>query len=127
MHAATTLAWTVGQVGMPAATVTATSLGVVVDDSVHFLIKYLRALRDKGLPRPDAIRYAFNTVGIALIVTTIVLVFGFGILSQSGFAMNSGMAKITALTIVMALIIDFLMLPAILIRFAKHGNYQIEK
>ncbi|MEN8175421.1 MAG: MMPL family transporter, partial [Pseudomonadota bacterium] len=44
----------VGQVGMAAATVTATSLGIVVDDTVHFLSKYLRARREKGLSRPEA-------------------------------------------------------------------------
>jgi hypothetical protein len=107
-------ALTVGQVGMPAATVSATSLGIIVDDTVHFLIKYLRALRDKGMARPDAIRYAFETVGAPIIATTIILAAGFALLTASSFKLNDEMGLLTALAIVVALIVDFLLLPAIL-------------
>ncbi|TDI60663.1 MAG: RND transporter [Alphaproteobacteria bacterium] len=104
----------VGQIGMAASTVAATSLGIVVDDTVHFLTKYLRGIREKGLSRPDAIRYAFETVGQAIILTTIILTFGFAVLATSTFLINSQMGLLTALTIVIALIVDFLLLPAIL-------------
>jgi predicted RND superfamily exporter protein len=107
-------ALTVGQVGMPAATVSATSLGIIVDDTVHFLIKYLRALRDKGMVRPDAIRYAFETVGIPIIATTVILASGFILLTASSFKLNDEMGMLTAIAIVAALIVDFLLLPAIL-------------
>ena len=107
-------ALTVGQVGMPAATVSATSLGIIVDDTVHFLIKYLRALRDKGMARPDAIRYAFETVGAPIIATTIILAAGFALLTASSFKLNDEMGLLTALAIVVALIVDFLLLPALL-------------
>jgi len=91
------------------------TLGIIVDDTIHFLTKYLRARREHGYSAEDAVRYAFDTVGRALVVTTIVLISGFVILSQSSFGMNEGMAKVTAIIIVSALIIDFLMLPAILL------------
>jgi len=107
-------ALTVRQVGMPAATVTATSLGIIVDDTVHFLLKYLRALREKGLERPAAIRYAFETVGTAMVATTMILAAGFALLAGSTFKINAEMGLLTALAIVVALIIDFLLLPAIL-------------
>ena len=109
-------AWTllVGQVGMAAATVTATSLGIVVDDTVHFLSKYLRARREKGLDRPQAIQYAFATVGTAIFFTTIILVTGFGILAGSAFLINAQMGLLTAMAILMALVFDFLVLPALL-------------
>ena len=104
----------VGQIGMAASTVAATSLGIVVDDTVHFLTKYLRGIREKGLSRPDAIRYAFETVGQPIILTTIILTFGFAVLATSTFLINSQMGLLTALAIVIALIVDFLLLPAIL-------------
>ncbi|MCH8203135.1 MAG: MMPL family transporter [Proteobacteria bacterium] len=104
----------VGQIGMAASVVAATSLGIVVDDTVHFLTKYLRGRREKGLNRPDAIRYAFETVGQAIILTTIILTFGFAVLATSTFLINAQMGLLTALTIVIALAVDFLMLPAIL-------------
>ena len=99
---------------MAAATVSATSLGIVVDDTVHFLDKYLRARREKNLDRPAAIRYAFNTVGRAIVSTTIILVFGFGMLAMSTFRINAQMGLLTALTILMALVTDLLLLPALL-------------
>ncbi|UTW44572.1 MMPL family transporter [bacterium SCSIO 12696] len=104
----------VGKVGMAAATITATSMGIVVDDTVHFLSKYLRARREKGLEIPDAIRYAFQTVGVAILATTVILVIGFGVLMYSSFLINFQMGLLTAITIVSALVFDFLMLPALL-------------
>lgn len=105
----------VGQVGMAAATVTATSLGIVVDDTVHFLAKYLRARREKGLDRADAIRYAFHTVGRAILVTTVILCLGFSVLALSTFLINAQMGLLTAMAILFALVFDFLMLPAVLL------------
>lgn len=98
------------------------TLGIIVDDTIHFLTKYLRARREHGYSAEDAVRYAFDTVGRALVVTTIVLVSGFVILSQSSFGMNEGMAKVTTIIIISALIIDFLMLPAILLISAGSKN-----
>ncbi|RLA08797.1 MAG: RND family transporter [Gammaproteobacteria bacterium] len=104
----------VGQIGLAASVVTSMSLGIVVDDSIHFLSKYLRARREKNMPAPEAVRYAFNTVGAALLVTTVILVGGFSVLSQSGFSINSDTGLLTAITIVLALIADFLFLPPLL-------------
>jgi len=104
----------VGQVGMAAATVSATALGIVVDSTVHFLTKYLRARRQEGLDKPAAIEYAFNTVGLAILLNTIILASGFLVLAFSTFKVNVEMGVLTAITIMLALIIDFLFLPALL-------------
>ncbi len=104
----------VGQVGMAAATVSATSLGIVVDDTVHFLAKYLRARREQGLDRPGAIRYAFQTVGRAVVSTTLILSAGFAVLAASAFAINAQMGLLTAIAILVALPVDFLLLPSLL-------------
>ena len=61
-----------------------------------------------------AVRHAFSTVGVALFVTTVVLAAGFMVLAQSSFQLNAVMGLMTALTIVLALIIDFLFLPPLL-------------
>jgi uncharacterized protein len=104
----------VGQVGLALSVVTGMTLGIVVDDTVHFLSKYLRARREKGLNAEDAVRYAFSTVGLALLVTSIVLIAGFMVLTFSAFALNSNMAFMTAVTILFAIVADFLLLPPIL-------------
>ncbi len=105
-----------GEVGLAVSVVVAMTLGIVVDDTIHFLSKYLRARREQGLNAEDSVRYAFNTVGIALLVTTIVLVAGFLVIATSNFQVNSQMGLLTALTITIALIVDFLFLPPLLIK-----------
>ena len=105
----------VGQVGMAAATVSATSLGIVVDSTVHFLAKYLRARREKDYSRPDAVRYTFQMVGRALVINALILALGFAVLAFSTFRINSEMGLLTAIAIVIALAVDFLLLPAILL------------
>ena len=109
----------VGQVGLALSVVTGMTLGIVVDDTVHFLSKYLRARREKNLNSEDAVRYAFNTVGLALVVTSIVLIAGFLVLTFSAFQLNANMAFMTAVTIVFAIVADFLLLPPILMAFDK--------
>jgi len=106
----------VGEIGLGLSVVAGLTIGIVVDDTIHYLSKYLRARREKGLSSPDAVRYAFRSVGVALWVTTFVLVSGFLILSQSHFLINSNMGLMTAITITIALIADFLLLPPLLMK-----------
>ncbi|MBF0589146.1 MAG: MMPL family transporter [Magnetococcales bacterium] len=106
----------VGRVGLALSVVTGMTLGIIVDDTVHFLSKYLRARREKGLSSQDAVRYAFSTVGTALWVTTVVLIAGFMILTMSDFKLNADMGLLTAIAIGLALVVDFLLLPVLLIR-----------
>ncbi|MDP2123265.1 MAG: hypothetical protein Q8J92_02685, partial [Parvibaculum sp.] len=58
---------------------------------------------------------AFSTVGTALWVSTFVLVVGFAILALSPFKVNAMLGIMVALTVAVALVIDFLLLPALLI------------
>ena len=102
------------------------TLGIVVDDTVHFMSKYLRAKREKGLNSEDAVRYAFTTVGTALFVTTVILVAGFAILSQSSFDLNSAMGKLTVITTTFALIADFLLLPTVLMKIEPVRKAAVE-
>jgi len=106
----------VGQVGLGLSVVVAMTLGIVVDDTVHFISKYLRAHREHNMPPPEAIRYAFHTVGTAMWVTTAALVAGFMVLALSGFRMNADMGLLSAVTILLALALDFLFLPTLLMK-----------
>jgi predicted RND superfamily exporter protein len=114
-------AWSlmVGRVNMGLTMVVTMTLGIVVDDTVHFLSKYLRARREKGLGAEDAVRYAFSSVGTALLFTSAILIIGFAVLAQSAFDLNGGMGKLTAVTIALALATDFLFLPPLLIQLDK--------
>jgi len=109
----------VGQIGLASSVVTATSLGIIVDATVHFLSKYRRARLIHGADPERAVGYAFSTVGTALWVTAAILVAGFAVLALSSFEINQSMGKLTAITIAMALIADFLLLPPMLIALDK--------
>lgn len=98
------------------------TLGIIVDDTVHFMSKFLRARRELNYNAIDSVIYAFETVGRALVITTLVLVAGFTVLSTSPFALNSYMARITVVIITAALVIDFILLPSILILVYKEKN-----
>ena len=104
-----------GQIDTAISVVVCLSLGIVVDDTVHFLSKYLRARREKGYSAEQAIRYAFSTVGTALIVTSVVLVAGFMVMQFSHFNPSNNMGLLLAITIVVALLVDFLFLPPLLL------------
>ena len=106
---------TVRQVGLGLSVIVAMTIGIVVDDTVHFLSKYLRARREMDLDPVDAIRYAFDNVGTAMWVSTVALVAGFLVLTFSGYKMNAHMGLMSAITIALALAFDFLVLPVLLL------------
>ena len=105
----------VGEVGFSVATVASISLGIIVDDTVHFLSKYVRARDERRLSVEDSIRYAFHNVGTAIVVNTIILSAGFLVMTTSAFKMNVDLGLMTVLAIIFALILDFLFLPALLL------------
>jgi len=109
----------VGEVGFSVATVASISLGIIVDDTVHLLSKYVRARRERNGNAADAIRYAFKSVGVAIVVNTVILSAGFLVLLTSSFKVNADMGLLTALAIAFALILDFLFLPALLLLIDK--------
>ncbi len=114
------------EIGMAVSVVIALSLGVIVDDTVHFLSKYLLARREYGKSPEEAVRYSFHTVGMALWVTSIVLVIGFLVLGTSGFTINSHMGYLTAITIGFALFADFLFLAPLLMKIDKQSKKSLE-
>ncbi|MDE0096138.1 MAG: MMPL family transporter [Gammaproteobacteria bacterium] len=103
----------VGRVGMASSVVTVVAFGIIVDDTIHFLSKYLKA-RKEGLPAPEAVRYTFGAVGHALATTTVVLALGFLVFTASGFELSWALGILVSMTIVIALLTDFLLLPTLL-------------
>ena len=108
-----------GEVGLGLSVVAAMTLGIVVDDTIHFMSKYLRARRDEGLEAAAAVKYAFSTVGVALWTTSVALTAGFLVLATSPFMPNAEMGFLVAIVIMFALVVDFLLLPALLIRYDR--------
>ncbi|HAS6462286.1 TPA: MMPL family transporter [Vibrio parahaemolyticus] len=112
-----------GEINLGLSVVVTLTLGIVVDDAVHFLSKYQRARRE-GQTEEQAVRYAFHTVGRALWITTVVLVAGFSVLAMSSFRLNADMGQLSAIVIFIALVVDFLFLPTLLMLFDKKAYLQ---
>lgn len=100
-------------IGLAASVVTAMTIGLVVDDTIYFLIMYQQA-RKMGRSPEEAINHVFATVGVAMLVITASLTFGFGTLAFSGFEVNRALGAMTALVIMSNLFIDWLMLPPVM-------------
>jgi len=115
-----------GQINIGNAIVLTMALGIIVDDSVHFLSKYLRARREGGMSSQEAVRYAFSTVGGALVVTSFILVAGFLVLTLSPFGLNAGMGLLTAVVLLVALGADLLFLPPLLMQIDKAPSLSSE-
>ncbi len=111
----------VGQVGLSLSVVVAMTVGIVVDDTVHFLAKYRRARREYGHGPEEAVQYAFETAGRALATITVVLVAGFLILVFSPFVPTAQVGVLTAMIIGFALIADLSLLPALLTVLDRKG------
>jgi predicted RND superfamily exporter protein len=109
----------VGEVNLAVAAVFSITLGIVVDNTVHFFSKYLYARQVQGADTAQAIRYAYGMVGAALSVTAVALGVGFAVLAFSDFGVNSSMGIMTAMTIIIALVFDLLFLPGLLMRFDR--------
>ena len=111
--------WVVGEIGLAVSVVAPVALGIIVDDTVHFLSKFRRARVELGKTTEEAIRYSFHTVGPALFLTSLILVCGFLVLTFSGFRMNVQLGYMTTIAIIFALLADFLFLPTLIMKLSN--------
>lgn len=111
-----------GQAGTAISIVASVTLGIVVDDTIHFLSKFVRARKEQNLSVQESIEYAFSTVGPALMVTTVVLILGFSVLMASTFRLNWTLGFLSASTLALALFADFIFLPAMMNLFVGRNE-----
>jgi len=88
-------------------------IGVAVDDTIHFLIKYFDA-RKRGLGMEETFDEVLHYAGKAILFTTIVLALAFSIFAFSSFVPNQNFGIITASALAIALVTDLFYLPALL-------------
>ncbi len=110
----------VGEIGLTVSVVGAVSIGIIVDDTIHFLYRYLMAKGKKGTSAADAIRYAFIEAGYSIVTTTVAVCGGFIVLCFSGFSLNFHMGALTTIAILFALIMDLSFLPTIFLKLEKN-------
>ena len=111
-----------GNIGLGASLVTTIAIGIIVDDTIHFLTKYMR-VRRAGSLSTEAVLETFRTIGPALGATTAILVAGFAVFASSGYEPVWALGSLVAITISFALIADLTLQPALLM-FAERNQPQ---
>lgn len=94
------------------------SIGLVVDDSVHVLSKYMAA-RKAGENPDEAVRYSLDKAGSAITITTAALAMGTFILVFSNTYYYQNVALMLTPIIVVALLLDLLFLPPLLVKLDR--------
>ncbi len=106
------LSWLGISIRPPTAMTFSVALGIAVDDSLHFLLRYRKELKN-GLSRKMAIKSTIMNTGAALMITTTILVSGFSMLLFSAFLPTYQFGILSAGMIGTALICDLTLLPAL--------------
>jgi predicted RND superfamily exporter protein len=107
------LVWTGQALRLTSVLLFTVSLGIAVDDTIHFIVRYLRE-RQTGLSVDDAIRNSIVSVGGALLVSTLILLAGFSASATSVMPHSQLFSQLACIAVVVALIGDMVLLPAIL-------------
>jgi predicted RND superfamily exporter protein len=103
----------VGEIGLTSSVVAAMTLGILTDDTVHFLEKYGRNART--MPPRTALKTAFEQAGPAIWITSLVLISGFSVLALSSFRLNGDLGILTVIILAVGLIGDFILLPSVVL------------
>lgn len=104
-----------GEIGLAGSLTICMVIGISVDFSVHFVSKFVYALRQLGCSVEDAVRYAYKLVTAPIVTSTVILGGGFAMLSFSIFQFNIVMGQITSLCIFLAALSALLLLPSVLL------------
>lgn len=94
------------------------TFGIAVDDTVHILTEYQR-LKRAGLDNTQAFRGVLSETGVALLATTMVLMFAFGVSIFASFAPYQVFGILAASVLFVALIVDLTFLPALFLSEKK--------
>ena len=106
------MGWLGIRVDLGVAVAGAIILGVAVDDTIHFLVKYLEA-RKKKMPVIEALEYVMHYAGSAIIFTTLILSGAFLVFTMSSFNPNFYFGIVTTTALIIAMVVDLLLLPAL--------------
>ncbi|MCK4440811.1 MAG: MMPL family transporter, partial [Sulfurovaceae bacterium] len=88
-------------------------IGVAVDDTIHFLVKYFDA-RKRGLKMEETLDEVVRYAGKAILFTTVILIVAFSLFAFSTFTPNQNFGIVTAFALLIAFVVDLLLLPALL-------------
>jgi len=98
-------------------TIAAIAMGIAVDDTIHYVHRYREEIG--GDAPQEAVRRSHGSVGYAVLYTSLIIIIGFSLLSFSDFVPSVYFGLFTGLAMLMALLGDLIILPALLVRFVR--------
>jgi len=94
------------------------SFGIAIDNSIHFLARY-RLARKSGDSVKQAVTNSFEDTGLSMIYTSVILFFGFVIFAFSSYGGTIALGQLTSISLLIALVANLFLLPAMLITFNR--------
>ncbi|MDQ7060482.1 MAG: MMPL family transporter [Sulfurimonas sp.] len=107
------MGWLQIDIDMGVAIAGAIIIGVAVDDTIHFMVKYIEA-RKRGENLQNSLEYVMRFAGSAIIFTTVILSFAFLVFVFSDFNPNYHFGVVTATALLLAVVVDLVALPALI-------------
>ena len=115
----------IGLLGIPldmmTITIAAITIGIAVDNSIHYIYRFKEEF-EKIKNYKDTIDRCHNTVGVAILNTSITIVFGFSILVLSNFIPTIYFGVFTGIAMLLALISVLTLLPKLILVLKPFGN-----
>ena len=112
----------VGQLNIVATVAGSISLGIIVDDTIHFLTKYQALQRGGDRTPAEAMKATLAHVGPAMVGTSVILVLGFGVLTLSSFQMTSYLGWLSVLIVGVAPLADLVLAPALVVFLTRDST-----
>ena len=95
------------------------AFGISVDNTIHFLAKYRQELIARGWNISKSVIAALKETGVSMIYTSIVLFCGFFIFIASEFGGTVALGLLVSITLLIAMLANLLLLPALLLTLEK--------
>ena len=95
------------------------SLGIAVDDAIHFLAKFKQELKLNNNDIGTAVYNALRETGVSMFYTSIILFFGFSIFIASSYGGTQALGILVSITLLVAMLCNLVLLPSLLLRFKK--------
>jgi predicted RND superfamily exporter protein len=95
------------------------ALGISVDNTIHYLAKYRQELKYHNWKIKESALLAIRETGASMVYTSLVLLFGFGSFAASQFEGSRALGVLTAVTLLVAMFTNLIVLPALLLSFQR--------
>lgn len=95
------------------------AFGISIDDTIHFLAKYRQELENCEWDLKPAVIDSIKETGVSMMYTSIILFFGFGVFASSQFGGTQALGILTSLTLIVAMIVNLVLLPSLLLTMGK--------